>query len=294
MFPGPIDLSNRLALCESVPSLLFGGGCACQPRLASGDACPLQPCGTESCSDPGNWAFPEKAGLGYTIVFPGIWSIQQPDRRIVQGLVQARTPSAIELYDWTAGSLLLFYNLCALERNRREAQTIAGKIMAYQDRYPGQPVNLVGYSGGAAMAVFVLEALPPDRKVSSAVLLGASLSPDYDLSAALSRTERGIHSFYSPLDVTILVLMTGLLGTSDGCHAPSAGAIGFQTPVKQERNTGDPPAAALVQQPYTLDMLSQGHPGEHFGWTNPAFIAQWVAPLIENRSISRGSMAGQN
>ena len=268
-------------LCASVCLVSFSGGCcSCPPAASSGNARPLQPFCADTCRDPRDWVFPEKADLGYTIVFPGIWSIQQPDRWIVDGLVQAQTPSAIELYDWTAGSLLLFYNLCAVERNRREAQAIAGKIMAYQDRYPGRPVNLVGYSGGAAMAVFVLEALPPDRKVSSVVLLGASMSPDYDLSTALGRTERGIHNFYSPLDVPILMLMTGALGTSDGCHTFSAGAVGFQTPLKQEGNTGDPPAASLVQQHYTLDMLWQGHPGGHFGWSNPAFIAQWVAPLI--------------
>ncbi len=254
-----------------------GAGCSCWPWSASGEASALQPCGIDSRRDPENWAFPEKADLGYTLVFPGIWAIQQPDRSIVTGLVQAQTPSAIEIYDWTAGPLLLFYNLCAQERNRREAQTIARKIMAYQDRYPGRPVNLVGYSGGAAMAVFVLEALPPDRKVSSTVLLAACLSPDYDLHLALSRSERGIHSFYSPLDVTILMLMTGGLGTSDGRHAFSAGALGFVPPVKQET---DPPAATLVQQPYTFDMLWLGHPGGHFGWTSPAFIAQWIAPLI--------------
>ena len=163
-------------VCASLCLVCFsGGGCTCWPPSASGDACPLQPCCTTSCGDSSDWVFPEKADLGYTIVFPGIWGIQVPDRWIVQGLVQAQTPSAIELYDWTAGPLLLFYNLCALERNRRAAQTIARKIMAYQDRYPGRPVNLVGYSGGAAMAVLVLEALPPDRKVSSTVLLGVPL-----------------------------------------------------------------------------------------------------------------------
>ena len=177
------------------------GGCTCWPPSASGDACPLQPCCTTSCGDSSDWVFPEKADLGYTIVFPGIWGIQVPDRWIVQGLVQAQTPSAIELYDWTAGPLLLFYNLRALERNQRAAQTIARKIMAYQDRYPGRPVNLVGYSGRSGNRR--LWYWRPCRRTERCRPPSCLRSPwrQYDLGTAMVRTERGIHSFYSPLDV---------------------------------------------------------------------------------------------
>jgi pimeloyl-ACP methyl ester carboxylesterase len=257
---------------------LAGGGCACQPRPAN-VAPPLEPCGTAPQIDSRGWVLPENAELGYTIVLPGIWGSRALDHRIVQGLVKAHTPCAIDLCDWTEGPLLLLSNLRALDRNRREAQTLARKIMAYQDRYPGRPVNLIGYSGGAAMAVLTLEALPPERKVSSAVLLAATLAPDYDLRTATSRTERGIHSFYSLLDVPLLMVMTTAVGTSEGRHSFAAGAVGFQTSAESASDPA-PSAATVVQRQYTWDMLQLGHPGGHFGWTHPAFIAQWVAPLI--------------
>ena len=258
-----------------------GGGCASAPRPAPAGACPWQPCSTALCA-PCDWVSPQNADLGYTVVLPGILGSQPLDDGIVQGLVNARAPCAIDLYDWTAGSLMMLYNLRGLERNRREAQTIARRIMAYQDCYPGRPVNLIGYSGGGAMAVFALEALPPERRIKSAILLAPTLAPDYDLRAAASRTADGICCFYSPLDVPLLMAMTFVFGTSEGRHTFAAGALGFETPPKDKSDPFDSSAVPLVQQRYTLDMLALGHPGGHFGWASPAFVAQWVAPLLRS------------
>lgn len=268
-----------------------GGGCASAPRPGPADAFPVVPCSTALC-EPSRWVSPQKADLGYTLVLPGILGSQPLDHGIVQGLLNARAPCAIDLYDWTAGGLMMLYNLRGLERNRREAQTIAGKIMAYQDRYPGRPVHLIGYSGGGAMAVFALEALPPERRVQSAILLAPTLAPEYDLRTAASRTEQGICSFYSPLDVPVLMVMTLVCGTSEGRHTFSAGALGFETPPKDKRDPFDASSAPVVQQRYTLDMLALGHPGGHFGWANPAFVAQWVAPLLRPPATDDSSDKG--
>ena len=84
--------------------------------------------------------------------------------------------------------LRLIHNLRAIDHNQREAHKIAAKIVAYQDRYPGRPVHLVGYSGGAGVAVLTLEALPPDRRVAEAIS-APTLASDYDLRPA-SATRR--------------------------------------------------------------------------------------------------------
>ncbi len=198
----------------------------------------------------------------------------------MKGLIDADVPSAIELYDWTVGPLWLVYNLRALERNRAEAQKIAAKIVAYQDRYPGRPVNLIGYSGGGGIAVLTLEALPPDRQITKAILLAPTLAQDYDLKPALRHTEEGIHNFYSPIDVPMLVVLTTALGTTEGRHAPSAGALGFQIPQQRNGSQDQEHAARLVQHQYALEMIGCGHPGGHFGWSSRAFVAKWVAPIV--------------
>jgi pimeloyl-ACP methyl ester carboxylesterase len=224
--------------------------------------------------------FADRRDQGYTIVLPGIWGSQPVDYGIVQGLQDADVPSAVELYDWTAGVLRLIYNLRAIDHNRREAQKIAAKIVAYQDRYPGRPVYVVGYSGGGGVAVLALEALPPNRRVTKAVLLAPTLASDYDLRPALNRTTQGICNFYSPLDVPILMVLSTAFGTTEGRNTIAAGAIGFQPPADSSLAERRDFRRQVPQQAYDLSMLAEGHAGGHFGWSSRKFVARHVAPLL--------------
>lgn len=233
------------------------------------------------CSEYESWLAPERVARGYTIILPGVEGTSWFNISIARGLVDAGHESAIEISDWTTGYWPMFvYHLVALERNKAQAQAIATKIVEYQERYPDRPVTLIGHSGGAAMAVLVLEALPDDRKVDQAVLLAGALSPDYDLSIALGRTERGITSFYSAGDVGYLMLGTLALGTVDRKHAVSAGAVGFRTPGHLNAERREWYESLLHQEPYKLEMLWSRNFGGHVGPANRKFVAQWVAPLL--------------
>jgi pimeloyl-ACP methyl ester carboxylesterase len=166
------------------------------------------------------------------------------------------------------------------ERNQRQARDVAAQIVEYQNRYPGRPVTLIGHSGGAAMAVLTLEALPPDRSVTQTVLLAAAISPDHDLSTALARTEREIINFHSWGDAGYLIAGTIALGTIDRRHSISAGASGFRVPdelSEAERALYD---TRLRQVPYRLEMLRSFNLGGHFSPTNRKFVAEWVAPQL--------------
>jgi pimeloyl-ACP methyl ester carboxylesterase len=236
-------------------------------------------------TDTSRLAFPERLDRGYTIVLPGIWGAQPVDYGIVKGLQDGDVQSAIELCDWTAGPARLVYNLRALDHNRREARKIAAKIVAYQDRYPGCPVHLVGYSGGAGEAVLTLEALPSDRRVTDAILLAPTLASDYDLRPAISHTTGGIRNFYSPLDVPILMVLSTVFGTTEGCHTAAAGAIGFQAPKESKPEARRDYESQVAQQSYNAAMLMDGHGGGHFGWANRTFIARHVAPLLAPAAV---------
>jgi alpha-beta hydrolase superfamily lysophospholipase len=196
------------------------------------------------------------------------------------GLQDGDVQSAIELYDWTDGVMYLVSNLRDIDHNKREAGKIAAKIIAYQDRYPGRPVHLVGYSGGAGVAVLTLEALPKDRRATEAILLAPTLASDYDLRPAISHTTHGIRNFYSPLDVPILMVLSTAFGTTEGRHVAAAGAIGFQAPKESEPEARREYESQVSQQSYNMDMLMDGHIGGHFGWANRTFIARHVAPLF--------------
>ena len=150
-------------------------------------------------------------------------------------------------------------------------------------QYPGRPVHLIGHSGGAALAVWTLEALPESQPITSAVLFGPALSPSYCLTAALRRTQEGIHHFWSPLDLLFLAAGTLLFRTADGKHAISAGFRGFSMAHRTEHEKTWY-RHRLTQRCFSPRMLGQFHWGGHFGWANRVFIAEEVAPLLASNA----------
>lgn len=238
-----------------------------------------------------NLVFPERLAAGYTLVLPGIVGRATLDHGIVLGLKMADVPTAVELYDWTQSWIWPVRNLSDFAYNRIEARKIAAKIVRYQDRFPGRPVYLLGYSGGGGMAALTLEALPAERRITRALFLAPTLAPDYDLRAALERTQGGIVNFYSPLDAPILMVMGTAIGTTERRHTVAAGAVGFDVPATLDAPEREAYRAQLTQYPYDLNMIFEGHVGGHFGWVSPPFIAHHVAPLITTGAATDAQVA---
>ena len=249
---------------------------------------------TVGCTVPARLRSPDRLNAGYTVVLPGIEGKSPFNANICKGLADGGIPSALEVYDWTAGSyanvLLVPVNLRMLERNKAEARKIARKIMDYQDQHPGRPVHLIGHSGGGGVAVLTLEALPPSRQITSAILLAPAIAPDYDLRQALARTRYGIWNFYSPYDRGFLQVGTFVMGTIDGEHTAAAGAVGFTQPWgldSEDRQL----YSKLHQQRYTSKMAASGHNGNHFGWANRQFVAEWLAPVLYSQMNNQAHYA---
>ncbi|MFW6066020.1 MAG: hypothetical protein ACOC9S_04305 [Planctomycetota bacterium] len=219
---------------------------------------------------------------GLVIVLPGIEGRSVLNEAICKGLDDGGVNAAIELHDWTA-PLGPLYNLRAERRNRKAAEEIAQRIVRYQMSYPHRPVLLVGQSGGGAMAVWTIEALPPGTRIEAAVLLSASLSPKYMLDTALERSRRGMVNFYSHRDWFLLGVGTTLTGTMDGEHTSSAGRTGFEVPGMLSR-----PACyrKLYQVPWEEQMAETGHTGGHLTVSAARFIATYVAPFINKSNWS--------
>ena len=226
---------------------------------------------------------PERYARGLVIVLPGIESQSFLNHGVVWGLSDGGWAGAIEIYDWTTTCTLFFlYHLRSLRRNRRQAAIIAQRIMAYQAEHPGRPVHLIGHSGGGAVAVFALEALPAGTTVSSTILLGPALAPHYPLQSALQHVVRGIWNFWSPLDAIFCGAGTLLLGTIDGKLAASSGMIGFREPRGLNAAEQQAYRDKLQQQPYSFNMVDSFNLGGHFGCVNRVFVEKWIAPLLEN------------
>lgn len=235
----------------------------------------LPGCGTSKLSTP------DRYDNGYVVVLPGIEGKGPFSANIAKGLDDGGVGSNITIHDWTAGTLLLFpVTMRAETRNQRQARRVAQMIIDYQDKYPNRPVHLIGHSGGGGLAVLTLEALPPQRRIASAILLAPAIAPTYDLTRALRRTEFGVYNYYSRRDRGFLGAGTTIVGTIDGEHTSAAGAVGFQVPYGLSAEGREFYRTKLHQQRYTPKMAESGHSGGHLGWANRTFVAEWLAPIL--------------
>jgi hypothetical protein len=107
------------------------------------------------------------------------------------------------------------------------------------------------------------------------VLLNPSVSPGYDLSAALANMSGALQVFYSDRDTVFLAWRTSTFGTYDNVKTKAAGHLGFDlTKLPADLR------AKVVQHPRDETWAEQGNDGSHFGTTSQAFVKQSVGPLL--------------
>lgn len=214
------------------------------------------------------------------LYLPGISAYRSIDRGLLAGLPET-TADCIEVYDWSAYNAGLGA-LLNVTRNRHEAQVVADLLTRWYREDPAAPTYVVAHSGGCGVAVWALEALPPEVKVDQVVLLQPAVSPAYDLSAALGHLRAGggggvggvggrLVAFSSPMD-PVLGTMTRVFGTIDRVNTESAGLNGF---VPREGY-----GRAFVAMPYRGEWVRYGHTGDHIGVLEPEFGRAVVAPLL--------------
>jgi pimeloyl-ACP methyl ester carboxylesterase len=238
----------------------------------------------------GPFVTPERLERGYTIVVVGVNGDNSLTAGLAPGLLEGGYPGAVEVVDWTTGHWPLFiYHLRAESRHRAGARSIAEKVTAYQARFPGREVNLVGYSAGAVVAVDAVEMLAAGQEIDRVVLLAGAISPLHDLRPALERTRVGMWSYYQPQDVVALWAGTLLAGTADGHHIVSAGAVGFWPPPKLSEAEQQLYREKLVQFPYQPQMVRSGNLGGHFQCVGRKFVAQWISPVLTEKPGTSGA-----
>ncbi|MFW5690667.1 MAG: hypothetical protein ACOCXY_02535 [Planctomycetota bacterium] len=219
---------------------------------------------------------------GLVIVLSGIEGRGPLNEAICRGLDTGGVDLAIENWEW-ATRMGLVINQRSQQRNRQLSYDLADRVMRYKMQYPGNPVYLVGQSGGGAMAAWAAEAMPPDTPVDGVVMLAPSLSPEYMLDRALANVEQGIVNFHSSGDWMLLGLGTTIAGTMDGKHTASAGKSGFDVP---DHGTRRRLYGKLYQIGWTREMTRTGHSGGHMSSSASGFVAGYIAPLIRADSWS--------
>jgi pimeloyl-ACP methyl ester carboxylesterase len=215
------------------------------------------------------------------IVLPGIEGPSPCARGIVLGLRQTHPDATFEIFDWTTGSpTRMLYHVQAWNRNVSVAGSLAAHIASLQARQPDRPIVLIGHSGGGAMAIMVLDLLPPSVSVQQVILLAPDISPTYPLSTALERTVQGIDLFYSNLDCFVLGAATYTVGTIDRIRTPAAGMLGFRSPPSSDTIATSLYATKLHQHAYDPAMSLTGHFGGHLTCTLPEFVSRYVSSVL--------------
>ena len=182
------------------------------------------------------------------------------------------------MFVWQQGfwAALTFADLWNTKHHHRSADQLADEIRAVRTADPDAPVHVLSHSAGTAITAYALERLTADESVTSAALVSSGLSPDYDLSAAISRCSAGLLAVTSPLDFWVLGIGTTLLGTVDRKHRPAAGAAGFHTPTDAEA------AAKFTHVRWSPDQVQHGWVGGHLNTTSAGFAGRMLAGWVRH------------
>jgi len=197
-----------------------------------------------------------------------------------EGLREAGFKGDFYNFPWQTGFGFVPDHSSSVEYKRGKAKRLADEIRTYRSSHPESSADLVALSAGTAVAVFALEALPPDAGVDNLVLLGSSLSQHYDLTSALSRVRNHAYVFTSEHD-TVLSILATIGGAADRqtCAACSAGLRGFHLPP----NSTDRTRRAyykMINIDWRPEFKASGHAGGHTDSVNAGFIRAHVAPLL--------------
>jgi hypothetical protein len=263
----------RFHLRSSLYSLLCAGlvvfatGCASKP---TGLPTPL----------PDRAARMEKGYIVYLDGAGGGTAKKNWSEGVKEGILQAGYTGGGEMYSWETGKGLKADQVASLEYKRPKALGAARHIEKYVADYPGRPIEILGFSAGTAIGIFALEALAPDTKINNIVLLGASISHDYDLTKALKHVDGKLYIFTTTHDKMVGFFMK-FTGTTDRKqHDAGADIHGFVLPPNASEETRELYAEKIVTIPWRESMTKYGDKGHHFDNIKMEFIRDYAAPLL--------------
>ena len=204
---------------------------------------------------------------------------------VKDGLVEGGYEGAGEMFTWETGKGLIADQDASVKFKRAKAKEAAAKIINHAKEYPEPPIDILGFSAGTAVAIFALEDLPESIQVDDMVLLGCSISQNYDLTKALKRVKGHVYVYTSTKDRVLGFLMP-FSGTADRkFDDPGAGITGFKLPKGASAATRKLYQEKIVTIPWTAKMEKEGDRGHHFNNVQKEFIRDQVTPLFLGKSV---------
>ncbi len=94
-------------------------------------------------------------------------------------------------------------------------EDLGKQITEYEAEYPKTQVNIICLSAGTGVGVWACENVHSPAKVHNLVMLGSSISSDYDMRRALANINGHVYVYFSPGDM-VCQGPVRTLGTIDG------------------------------------------------------------------------------
>lgn len=204
---------------------------------------------------------------------------------VKDGLLAGGYPGAGEMFTWETGDGLIADQDASVRFKRAKASEAAAKIIRHAKEHPDPPLDILGFSAGTAVAIFALEDLPESVRVNDMVLLGTSISRNYDMTKALRRIKGHVYIYTSTRDRMLGFLMP-FSGTADRkFDDPGAGITGFTLPNGASAETRKLYAEKIVTIPWTAKLENDGDYGHHFDNVRMEFIRDHVTPLFLGKRV---------
>ncbi len=218
----------------------------------------------------------ERFGKTFYLDGAGNWGFGASE--VPQGLKQAGYNGDVELYVWTM-SLNPLIDQLNIAGAKLRASLLARKIEEYHRKFPNNKINIIALSAGTGVATWAIEDLGSDTKINNLILLGSSLSHDYDMRKALKNMTGKIYTYYSPHDSVLETVK--IVGTIDGKRGTeSIGLVGLKPPRGQRDR--------IVNIGWDKSWIRLGWAGAHTDCTNQKFVRAELSKNIIDTTQTRG------
>jgi len=210
-------------------------------------------------------------------VADGAGNYQMASKMLRATVAGLGAPVQVETFVWSHGYKKTFLDQVDLPHARAQGQRLAGAVLAYHDQHPEARIHLLGHSAGSMVVLVAAECLPPGT-VDCIVLLGPSVSCEYDIRPALRCACRGLDVHYSGRDWMYLGLCTSLVGCADRKYCGASGRKGFS--LRLETPDDEPLLERLRQHAWQPCDRDLGHDGGHYGAYQPEYLKARVLPVL--------------
>lgn len=229
------------------------------------------------CSAPLRAQGPTAPAIDVVFVADGAGNYQMASKMLRAAALEVGAPLEVDTFVWSHGYKKVLPDQVDFAYARAQGLNLADLLVAFRQQHPEARIHLVGHSAGSMVVLSAAEHVPPGT-IENIVLLGPSVSCEYDIRPALRCVRCGLEVHYSSRDWIYLGLCTKLVGCADRRHSGASGRYGFTLTVECPEDQQLLPR--LHQHPWQPEDRLLGNDGGHYGAYQPEYLKARVLPVL--------------